>query len=287
MKQFTSIEKIDTGILYVLELTSSISVLLLAFGLIASMANVLTKGSVLTDNLFMQRVWAWTQCIAIDASVAGTIIRTFRYHAEDERVKTWLYGFLSALLLFTAAIVSNIESVQQTLNVALDQAYMHMFVPVEALIWIRSFAIVLLIVAHALRHVHRERMEVKHEADSSSPPAPVVVTPELLDALRALLAQTTVDVEATTPYALPSPQDRQEASQGQQLANIAEESTVEKSDEQRANNYKRVKEYLAGHPDAKVREVARALTISVSTANKWIIRIRGECLTRELHEPDS
>jgi hypothetical protein len=56
MKQFNSIEKIDTGILYTLELTSSISVLLLAFGLIASMANVLTKGSVLTENLFMQRV---------------------------------------------------------------------------------------------------------------------------------------------------------------------------------------------------------------------------------------
>ena len=108
MKHFTSIEKIDTAILYTLELTSSISVLLLAFGLIASMANVLTKGSVLTDNLPMQRVWAWTQCIAIDASVAGTIIRTFRYQAEDERIKTWLYGLLSALLLFTAAIVSNI-----------------------------------------------------------------------------------------------------------------------------------------------------------------------------------
>src|SRR5438552_18740055 len=123
MKQFTGIEKIDTAILYALELTSSVSVLLLAFGLIASMANVLTKGSVLTDNLFMQRVWAWTQCIAIDASVAGTIIRTFRYHQEHETVKTWLYGLLSALLLFTAAIVSNIEAVQQTLNITLDAAY--------------------------------------------------------------------------------------------------------------------------------------------------------------------
>jgi hypothetical protein len=91
-----------------------------------------------TDNLPMQRVWAWTQCIAIDASVAGTIIRTFRYHAEGERVKTWLYGFLSTLLLFTAAIVSNIESVQQTLNIALDQAYVHVFIPLEALIWMRS-----------------------------------------------------------------------------------------------------------------------------------------------------
>jgi hypothetical protein len=116
VKHFTSIEKLDMGILYILELGSSLSVLLLAFGLIASMANVLTKGAVLTDNIFMQRVWAWTQCIAIDASVAGTVIRTFRYYQEGEKVKTWLYGLLSVLLLFTAAIVSNIESVQQTLN---------------------------------------------------------------------------------------------------------------------------------------------------------------------------
>jgi hypothetical protein len=42
MKQFPSIEKLDKAILYALELASSI------------MANVLTKGSVLTDNLLMQ-----------------------------------------------------------------------------------------------------------------------------------------------------------------------------------------------------------------------------------------
>jgi len=195
MKQFTSIEKLDTGILYLLELASSLSVLLLAFGLIASMANVLTKGSVLTDNLFMQRVWAWTQCIAIDASVAGTIIRTFRYQQEGELVKTWLYGLLSALLLFTAAIVLNIESVQQTLNLTLDAAYIHVFVPVEALIWIRSVAIVLLIVAHAMRHVSAAKAE---EQTGMQPPvqqAPLVLTPELLSELRLLLTQTTVSEE--------------------------------------------------------------------------------------------
>jgi hypothetical protein len=37
MKRFASIEKLDTGILYTLELVSSVSVLLLAFGLIASL----------------------------------------------------------------------------------------------------------------------------------------------------------------------------------------------------------------------------------------------------------
>jgi hypothetical protein len=191
MKQFPSIEKLDTGILYLLELASSLSVLLLAFGLIASMANVLTKGSVLTDNLIMQRIWAWTQCIAIDASVAGTIIRTFRYHNEGEKVKTWLYGLLSALLLFTAAIVLNIESVQQTLNLTLDAAYVHVFIPVEVLIWIRSVAIVLLIVAHAMRHVQTGHTRAGDEAAQQ----PLVLTPELIHELRALLTQTTVSEE--------------------------------------------------------------------------------------------
>ncbi len=197
MKQFQSIQKLDTAILYVLELAASISVLLLAFGLIASMANVLTKGSVLTDNLIMQRIWAWTQCIAIDASVAGTILRTVRFYTEGEQFKTWLYGLLSILLLFTAAIVSNIEAVQQTLNVTLDNAYLHVFVPVEALIWIRSLAIVLLIVAHAMRHV-----ELKKPAPPAPPEqaAPFGITPELLDNLRVLLTQTTVsETQRETP----------------------------------------------------------------------------------------
>ena len=66
MKQFTSIEKLDTGILYTFQLVSSVSVLLLAFGLIVSRANVLTKGAILTDNLIMQRIWAVTQCVGID-----------------------------------------------------------------------------------------------------------------------------------------------------------------------------------------------------------------------------
>ncbi len=134
---------------------------------------------------------------------------------------------------------------------------------------------------HALRHVHRERSEakeVKHEGFPASPPAPLVVAPELLDVLRALLAQTTVSEEAPRPYALLSPQREQEANKGEQRANIAQKATGECDDEQMANNYERVKAYLAVYPNAKVRDVAEALTISVSTANKWMNRIRGECL---------
>src|SRR5258708_7453887 len=102
----------------------------------------------------------------------------------------WLYALLSVLLLFTAAIVSNIEAIQQTLNVTLANAYVHVFVPVEALIWIRSIAIVLLIVAHAMRHIQIAKKETPNAT-----PALTVLTPELLTQLRILLAQTTVSQE--------------------------------------------------------------------------------------------
>jgi hypothetical protein len=237
MKQFTTIEKLDTAILYVLELASSLSVLLLAFGLIASMANVLTKGGVLTDSLIMQRIWAWTQCIAIDASVAGTIIRTFRYHHQRERVKTWLYALLSGLLLFTAAIVSNIEAVQQTLNISLDNAYTHVVIPVEALIWIRSVAIVLLIVAHALRHVQLEEKQSVREKRTPVQPKLTVVN------------QTVVQEDEQK--ALPAPKPVQN------------------------DNYERVKVYMVDNPKATARTVGKALGMSATTANKWMNRVRA------------
>ena len=83
MKQFTTIEKLDTGILYALELASSVSVLLLAFGLIASMANVLTKGAILTDNLIMQRIWAVTQCVGIDSKTIRPKDRETKTHPKN------------------------------------------------------------------------------------------------------------------------------------------------------------------------------------------------------------
>lgn len=263
MKSFSSIEKLDTGILYVLELTSSLSVLLLAFGLIASMANVLTKGSVLTDNLFMQRVWAWTQCVAIDASVAGTIIRTFRYHQEREKVKTWLYGLLSALLLFTAAIVLNIESVQQTLNLTLEAAYVHVFIPVEALIWVRSLAIVLLIVAHAMRHVGKpgisdEAMQV------------ILAKLEKLETLEQRLARGEPD----------SPQQAllESGTSGSEMsfANGTESPASEDFTARFESKEQIIAAILERNPTASVEQVMQEAKCSERTANKWMKHARRQ-----------
>ena len=40
------------------------------------------------------------------------------------------------------------------------------------------------------------------------------------------------------------------------------------------DNYHRVQQFLAEHPNAKTREVSQALTISMSTASRWMQRVR-------------
>jgi hypothetical protein len=178
------------------------------------------------------------------------------------------------LLLFTAAIVSNIESVQQTLNIALDAAYMYVFIPVEVLIWIRSLAIVLLIVAHALRHVQIEPEQSARTSTSASQPASLVLTSELVEALRAALTQVTVSEEPESPQALPGPQDEQRAGTVRETSAERDCEQETDEDEQEVDNSERVKAYLATHPAATDREIADALMISRSTVNKWRKRQR-------------
>ncbi|QBD82434.1 hypothetical protein EPA93_43255 [Ktedonosporobacter rubrisoli] len=204
------------------------------------------------------------------------VIRTFQYKTQQEYIKCALNGLLSLLLLFTAAIVSNIESVQQTLSLTLEAAYIHVFVPVEVLIWVRSLAIVLLIVAHALRHVH-QGIDSSSEQTSKSKHAPQTLDPELL---RTALSQTTVSEEERCLQELPAPDGEQEREQG---ANIAQEASEEDKhdekvyqDEQEANNFERVKTYLTDFPGSTDREIAHALSISASTANKWRKRVLRE-----------
>jgi hypothetical protein len=193
--KFKSLEYIDTFNLYVLELVSSLSVLLLALGLISSMANVLLDGAVLQRSSFMSAAWAWIQCAAIDLSVSGTIIRAFRSYREGDTLKTWLYGILSLLLLFVACIVSNIESVQTTLNITLEQAYTHVFIPVDFLIWIRSIVIILLLVAHAAKYAQIGKTTVQQPEPQPEQKVQVEITPELVTAIvTAMQQQTSVQV---------------------------------------------------------------------------------------------
>src|SRR5215469_3588194 len=138
MCRFATIVWLDNAILYTLELVASLSVLFLAVGLIASVANVLTEGSILTNNEFGRQFYAWSQAIGIDASMPGVIPRLVVYAKQKEWFKTAVYSILSLLVLFTAFNVSNIESMTPTCNTTLAEGHTHSLVRVEILVNIRS-----------------------------------------------------------------------------------------------------------------------------------------------------
>ena len=172
----------------------------------------------------------------------------------------------------------------------MSEHYGHVFLPVEVLIWVRSLVIVLLIVAHAMRHVQAESADPTTAQVSAPQPTQLVLTPELVDALRAALAQVTVSEESLSLEALPSPQDEQKANtkacEGEQETNTAQQALAGQGYEQEANNFERVNAYLARHSEATDRQIAEALMMSTSTANKWRKRVKQADVQSECGEQE-
>ena len=119
-----------------------------------------------------------------------------------------------------------------------------------------------------LRHVQIARPQEEPPAPAQViEQPPFVLTPEMIDQLRQLLMHTTVE-EEVHQQVLPSPKEAQAETIPPEDARNEEKLEV--------NNRERVKSYLAEHPRATLHEIAGALTISVTTANKWRTRILAE-----------
>jgi hypothetical protein len=88
-------------------------------------------------------------------------------------------------------------------------------------------------------------------------PAPFVITPELVETLRSLLAQQQTSVT------------EEQETEGKPLL------LTDCKEETNTDNGQRVRAYLAQHPKATLREIADHVHISVTTANKWRTRILG------------
>ena len=241
MKRFASIEWLDNAILYSLELVSSVSVLFLAVGLIASVANVLTGGEVISNSEIGKQFYAWSQAIGIDASIPGVIMRMVLYGKQKEWFRCGVYTVLSLLVLFTAFNISNVESMTQTLNTPLTDGYAHSLVSLDVLVTIRSLTVILLIVSHALKHLHTDASpSVKVVKPKGVQPTPQPHTQPVHPAP----AQPVQSVQPKVPTPI-------------------------------HKNFDRVKEYLGAHPNASAREVGRALGLSATSAAKWVNKVRS------------
>ena len=245
MKSFLSIEKLDQTILYGLELASSVSVVLLSVGVVASMSNTLTNGWLLGSNIAISRTWIISQTVAMDTGLIVSIIRSFTLAKSKRWLQCSLYALLSVLLLSTTAIVSNIESIQQTLGITLERAYTYSPIPLVWLVSMRSLCVILLIVAHALKYV---------SADSSPSELATVAEPVAIVPIEQSEQPITVTEEKPEPKALPSPKKRTDG----------------------GDNLERIRVYMAEHKGASVRQVAKDLALSISTANKWMRQLARE-----------
>ncbi len=254
MKRFASIEWLDNAILYTLELIASVSVLFLAGGLIASVANVLTSGEIISSSEFGRQFYAWSQAIGIDASIPGVILRLVVYAKQKEWFRCGVYTLLSLLVLFTAFNISNVESMTQTLNTPLVDGYSHSLVNVDVLVTIRSLTVILLIVSHALKHLHTE-------------PSPTVkvMKPKSVQQTHQPQAQPVQPVQPVAPVVQKEPTP-EESPEGTNFYEVSP-TPINK-------NLERVQQYLAEHPKASAREIGRELGLSATAAAKWVKRIK-------------
>ena len=98
---------------------------------------------------------------------------------------------------------------------------------------------------------------------------PFVLTPEMIDQLRELLMQTTVE-EEVRQEALPSPKEEQAETISPEDAHTEAKLEVD--------NRERVQAYLAEHPKATLKQISDALAISITTSAKWRGRILAQTI---------
>lgn len=142
---FTSLDVLSKIIAYMQVAIARLSGILLMMGLVTTMANLLTSGAVLDHSPTLQHLWAWDQSVAVDANLWLMVVNFVQALQRKEFVTSFCYGLISALLLFVACIVTDIESVRQALNIPLNEAGLHVHVPIEFLTQVRSIVVVLLV----------------------------------------------------------------------------------------------------------------------------------------------
>lgn len=248
MKQFASIQKMDSAILYGLELASSISVVLLSVGVVASMSNTLTNGWLLDSSIAISRAWIVSQTVAMDTGLIVSIVRAFVLAKQKHYLQCSLYALLSILLLSTTAIVSNIESIQQTLGITLEKAYTYSPIPLVWLVSMRSLCVILLIVAHALKYVSTNSPATELVSVAEKPteqPAEAEQSVQITEE-NHFKDMSKMVTESEQLNALPSPKKRTASNE----------------------NLERVRTYMVEHQGASVRQVAKDLGLAISTANK-------------------
>jgi len=130
---------------------------LLMIGLILSMSNFLLAGAVFKASAAIPVIWVIVQCIAIDANMGVMLTRSIKNFHASEYGKGFIYLVIALALLFVAAIILDVEAVQEVINKSLNVIFGNLHINIEILTFVRSSAVVALVAATQLEHVSLRR----------------------------------------------------------------------------------------------------------------------------------
>jgi hypothetical protein len=199
---FASLHWYDETIKFIFNFVAKTSELLLAAGVVISSANFLTDGAIMQDHSSLSVAWAWAQALAIDSSLGIVFVNGFQAARDRDKIKAVIYFTLTAMLATVAGLLTHFDALAHATGLPVTSQSISGIIPLWLLTGLRAVAVIGFLLVSRLKNVAFSKPQEQEQAqEPAGTPAPtLVITPELLNELRALLSQTTVSEEqAETP----------------------------------------------------------------------------------------
>ncbi|MGH2478373.1 MAG: hypothetical protein ACRDHW_01760 [Ktedonobacteraceae bacterium] len=199
MHTFASLHWYDETIKFIFNFVAKTSELLLAAGVVISSANFLTDGAIMQDHSPLSVAWAWAQALAIDSSLGIVFVNGFQAAREHDKIKAAIYFTLTAMLAIVAGLLTHFDALAHATGLPVTSQSISGIIPLWLLTGLRAVAVIGFLLVSRLKNVSFNKpQEQEQTQELAGTPAPtLVITPEILDELRALLRQTTVSEEQT------------------------------------------------------------------------------------------
>jgi uncharacterized membrane protein len=262
--QFASLDWYDKLIEFIFRFTAKTSEPLLAAGIVYSAADVLSRGHIGSNSLLLSNAWALTQSVAIESSGGVVLVYGIESIREKDKVKAWLYLILSMMLALAGGIMLFMQLAGWE-----NQSDSPFMLTLFALRCIVSIGYIYLCRTKNIRFTG-----VKPEVSEKDPPTPL---PEesafTLEDVRLVVIEVMTQIKEAEAKSIQVEEQLQLPEHTESKGEQAKRRNEERS-ESFPENFYRVQDFLVHSPNAKIREVATALGISMPTANKWMHKVR-------------
>lgn len=263
IERFASLDWYDKLIEFIFRFTAKTSEPLLAAGIVYSAADVLSRGHIGSNSLLLNNAWAITQSVAIESSGGVVLVYGLQSIREKDRVKSWLYLILSMLLALAGGIMLFMQLAGWEAQG--DSPFMLMLFALRCIV---SIGYIYLCRTKSIRFtsIHSENVQS---------PTPISVEPTFtLEDVRMVVIEVMRETKDSNAHSIKCTEQLQLPERTRRTRKRVEVSVTKERSESFPENFQRVQAFLADAPDATVRDVASALEISLTTANKWMHRVR-------------